>query len=186
MIFLFNTFLSESDKLDFSDLYHQYKDLVYYISNNILCDKYKAEDAASETFYKLAKHYSKIKKLNRDELIYYVAASAKNTALTMYKKNSLINDNTETTDEIDLIPDKEDVYERLIQRIDYSEMIDVLNNLSDIQKMLFIYKYYYGYSTKKISKITNISENTISVNLYRAKKKLLNFIKRGDEENEKK
>ena len=58
---MLNIFLSlidsDEDKAKFSNLYEQYKNLMFYIARDILKDEHLAEDAVQEAFIRIAKNF---------------------------------------------------------------------------------------------------------------------------------
>ena len=85
---------TDEERSEFEKLYYAYRNLMFYIANNILHDQHLAEDAVSETFIKLAERFDKILELgdiNGKRTKAYVAASVKNTALNILKKKNILS-----------------------------------------------------------------------------------------------
>lgn len=56
---------------------------------------------------------------------------------------------------------------------------EFLKKLDDESRILFIRRYFYLETVSELSKRFNISENKISVKLFRARKKLHTFLEKG-------
>jgi len=177
---MFYSFMSERDGTEFEDLYYKYKNLVYHIALGILKDSFYAEDAASETFFNLAKSFNRIKTLESKQLGWYVAAAAKNTSLNLLEKRSKTDKNIEYDSITEAVAAEEKGYSVVIDKLVYTDLLKVIDNLPQQQKSIFLYKYYYELSVKEIASLMGLKENTVTVNLYRAKKKLSGWLKEAD------
>ena len=51
---------TSEEQTKFEKLYHRYKNLLFYVAYNALEDYEDAEDAVNETFFRVAKNFSKI------------------------------------------------------------------------------------------------------------------------------
>ena len=176
---LFLILPSENDEQDFAYIFEKYKFRVYAAAYGILQDRQYAEDAASETFYKIAKYFDRIKKIPSDELAYYITAIAKNTASDMY---------TKIHRRADVLTDKTDDFEdenavRAVERFESRELYECIDKLPEKQKAMLLYKYGYGFSVKEIAGMLDEKENTVKVYIRRAKNKLAKLL--GGDKNEK-
>lgn len=52
------------DKSKFEKIYSKYKDVMYYAAHGILGGQYEAEDAVSQTLFKLISHLEKIENVD--------------------------------------------------------------------------------------------------------------------------
>ena len=169
---LFLILPSEKDEADFAEIFEKYKYKVYSAAYGILQDRQYAEDAASETYYKIAKYYDRIKKIPKDELAYYVTAIAKNTAIDMQAKISK---------RADVLTDKTDFEDMKavggIDRFVSRELYECIDKLPEKQKAMLLYKYGYGFTVKEIAGMLSEKENTVKVNIQRAKNKLARLLR---------
>ena len=50
-------------KVRFEDLYYTYKNLMFYVANQILRNEHDAEDAVQQAFFAIAKNFEKISEI---------------------------------------------------------------------------------------------------------------------------
>lgn len=159
----------------FEKIFEKYKYIVYSVGLEILKDEQYAEDVVSETFYKVAKHFNKVKNIPNDEIGYYIIAIAKNTAYTMYTQIHKRADILTANEENELLQTESNEFTS-IERFESSELYDCIDKLPEKQKTMLLYKYGYGFTIKEISKMFDEKENTVKVYLQRAKKKLAELL----------
>lgn len=166
------------DMPELAALYEKYKQAVYYAAYDILKDVQYAEDAVSETFYRAAKYYAKIRSIPKDQIGYYMVSMSKNTALTMLKRLNKAVDIP--VGDVEIFTDTEMPIEKML---DTASLNEALSALPEKQKTVLLYKYGYGFSIKEISQMLKEKENTVKVCLYRAKAGLAKLLK-GSDDNE--
>ena len=87
MIIMFSALIDdESDRQLFTVIYNKYRQQVYLCAFGILGDEGLAEDAAQETFLRIAKNMGRYD-FNRRLIL----TIARNAALSIWKKGSVIN-----------------------------------------------------------------------------------------------
>lgn len=171
MIALYLSLVDEGQENKFEKVYYQYKDLMYYISYEVLLNERDAEDAVQEAFIRIAKNIAKIGDVNGKETKNFVAIITKREAMKIYNKKKKRNEAVDV--DLETIKMSED---------------NVLNTVSlAIEKLpykfssLLTLKYVMGYSGKEISEITGLSENNVRQQLFHARKMLSDML---EEENE--
>lgn len=159
------------ERSEFEKLYYTYRNLMFYIANNILHDQHLAEDAVSETFIKLAERFDKILELgdiNGKRTKAYVAASVKNTALNILKKEKHTISDEDI--QIEFSNDRElDALEQIIEAESYESVQKEFNNLPDDFKQILQLSAIYEHDLKTISTELGISKETAKKRLYRAR-----------------
>ena len=153
--------------VDFTYIYEKYNRLVYHIAYGILQNSHNAEDAAAETFLRLAKYKHRLKGLDHKAMKVYIAAAARNTALDMSRKTLEIPSEN--------IGEMAEAIE--VDTFSYNELMETVASLPEKQKTVFLYKYGWGLSIKEIADILGDNTNTVKVNLYRARKRLAAMLK---------
>jgi len=164
--------IKNGDKQAFKELYGEYKEKVYKTTCMMLNDTSAAEDMVQEIFINI---YLKIHKLNNNEAfnswIYKITV---NYCMRYLKKNSKLK---YTVDEEavnyiiennhSLIPE-----EGLLVREFNREVMKLIYELSDSQRICIILFYYNQMSIKEIAAVMESSENTTKSRLFKAKKYL--------------
>ena len=179
-MFIF-VFENESDRARFEYIYNKYKNLLFVKANEICKNRTLAEDAVSEAFFRIYKNMSKLVDDDSPSSVSFMVTVVKNTALTIIKKEnanqtySLTNENDDGETDIADIYDLED---EVFDRLDSDMVYNLVNQLRDRRKSVFLLKYARDLPHKEISRILGISENDVTVTLHRAKKQLAELLKR--------
>lgn len=104
-------------------------------------------------------------------LISYISKSLKNYYIKLNKKSYKLYDSEFSTDLIYL-------YDECNEYNDFNYTIfkDLLNELTDLERQIIIYKYVHLYSDIEISKLRNVSRQSVYKTHKRALKKLKEII----------
>jgi RNA polymerase sigma-70 factor (ECF subfamily) len=172
---LFLTFASDSDKDKFEYLYHKYKRLLLYKANQILNDYTLAEDAVSEAYIRIYKNLHKIENTDSGQTIAFLMLIVKNTSLTILDKEKR-KQTTQEPDE-DLAGDY-NLEEDVISRLSTERIYELIEQLGEELKSIFLLRYAQDLSHKEIGKLLNITESNVGVKIHRAKKKLKEMIEK--------
>jgi len=171
-LILILTFATENDRDKFEFIYEEYKNLLFKKAYDILKDHMLAEDAVSEAYLRIYRNLHKIEDKNSGKCIAFCVTIVKNVALTMYQKR--------TRDEVSFletdIEDESEMETLVIDKIGADRIYSIINSLDEDSKNIFILKYSYGMSHKEIADTTGITENNVTVKLFRAKKKLAGIL----------
>jgi len=172
MMILVFAFTSESDQDKFEFLYQKYKNLLLHKAYDILKDYALAEDAVSEAYIRIYKNLHKIDDPASNRSIAFAVTIVKNAALTMLSKEKRLP--VEEYDEMQ--PDSFDLEESVIAAISSRQIYEIMGQLAEELRSVFVLRYAYDYSLKEVGTLLNISENNAAVRLHRAKKKLAQII----------
>lgn len=171
-IFLLLTFDTLQEKEKFEHIYDTYKKLLLYKSYSVLKDYSLAEDAVSEAYFRIYKNLHKIADPDSNQSIAFYVTIVKNTSLTLLSKNK--KQATDTYD--DALADTFNLEEHIIDNLSSEAIYNLVNQLSEDLKNVFLLKYAYDLSHKKIGETLGITENNVTVKIHRAKKKLAQII----------
>lgn len=159
----------------FPTIYDEFRNLIVYYSNHL-----RADDAVQElTVFFLETIYNiKLDKFCMDEscdLQKYIATSIRNRYIYLSKTAKLIaNIDVEYSDEF--MPDRLSNISSSSNTDTQILLSDALLCLSERQKQMITYKYYYGYSTKEIAEILHISRQSVNQTILRGLDILRNYI----------
>lgn len=157
----------DGDKEAFSELIKYYQKDLYNIAKCRLHNEDDICDAVQETILNAYSHITTlINPYKFKSWLIKILINECNKIYLKYKNNYI-----EISDEQNLC--NKDISNSNI------EFLDLVNKLNSDEKEIFILHYKEGYSTKEISKILNINQNTIRSKISRGKEKIKNSLKEG-------
>lgn len=127
-----------------------------------------AEDILQEGFLRIFKYMHDFK--GHGSLEGWIRAVIVNCALSRYKNNARLPKTTAILEESLQIGSAENIEEN----INYKKMIELIQNLSPVYRMVFNLFVFEGYKHREIARILNISEGTSKSNLSSARMILRN------------
>ena len=171
-MFLFVLSNPEEEK-SFLILYEKYKTYIYSVSWNVLKNTQSAEDNTQEVLAYIIDNFSKFASLdekNTKGLIYLITSSMAKNSLRSNTRHNLnaINYDPETMPEV--------IDDTAFDLCDRAVLASAIDSLSDDYKMPLYYSYVYGYNSKEIAKILNISDSLVRKRIQLAKKELLTML----------
>ena len=173
--------IQNGNKEAFKELYGEYKEKVYKTVCMMINDASAAEDLVQEIFINI---YLKIYKLNYYEALNsWIYKITVNSCMRYLKKNSKFKYEDDENAINCIIENNPSVLpeERLMIRELNKEVMKVIYELSDSQKICIILFYYNRMSIKEIAAVMECSENTIKSRLFKGKKYLENKLKNAQE-----
>ncbi|MDQ2085165.1 sigma-70 family RNA polymerase sigma factor [Herbivorax sp. ANBcel31] len=179
--FLLNLLLTNPEK-GLKKLIDTYAGLVYtiiYSKLNSRLFKEDIEECSSAVFYEVFKNRNSID-LNKGSLKAFIAVIAKRKAIDVIRRNKNIADSVVSMEQLnhDLSTPKEEYAETIVMNKETkSIIIDSIKSLGEPDSEIFIRKYFFGQSTKIVSKILGIKENTIDKKVSRGLIKLRKILK---------
>jgi len=167
-------FAAQGDKDKFEYLYEKYKRLLWHKAYDILKDSALAEDAVSESFIRVYRNLGKVQDVDSSKTIAFLVTIVKNIAIYLYnrEKRAAVADMTEfeTADVFDL-----ETY--VVNKDMATQVMGLLDKLSEELRSVFLLKYAHDLSHKEIGKILGITENNVTVRLHRAKTKIIRLMR---------
>lgn len=178
MVLIVLSFKTEEDRDKFEYIYSKYKNLLLLKAYGVLNDYMLAEDAVSEALLRIYKNLGKIDDPASKQSISFVVTIVKNVALTMLQKKI-----KNTAEELVVEPgDGFELEEHVVSALSEAEIYNVVGELGEEYKSVFLLKYAYDMSNKEIASMLDIAPNHVGVLLFRAKKKLAAMLKAQREE----
>ncbi|MCL2530335.1 MAG: sigma-70 family RNA polymerase sigma factor [Coriobacteriia bacterium] len=169
--------ISEASKFEY--LYRKYKNLLYYKAWEILRDPTEAEDVVSETFIRVYRNLHKIDDPDSPRTVAFLGTIARNVALTMVKKRSagpVLVENGQENGVYDEPADPLDLEAEVMSKLSAEQLYLIVNRLDEKQRTIFILKYSHDLSHGEIAAQMGITENNVTVQLHRTRKKLAEMI----------
>ncbi len=164
---------TEEDRRKFEILYEKYRYLMIKVAYDILRDKYLAEDAVHETFVKITQNMEKIEGINTQETKRFIIIITKNSALDIYRKRSL---QIKREIYVDELADNEIPITYIETDLD-NRILDILKNLPDTYRDVFLLKYSSKLDNDEIADILGISEGNVRQRISRGKELIREAIK---------
>ena len=165
---------SEDSKEKFENLYLDYKQYMYSVAYNILGNVHDSEDAVHQAFLAIAYNFKKISHLSSQELKPYIVIITRNTSINIYNKNKRNSMRC-----VQLNDDISSVEIDFFENYNYESLLNCILQLDSIYKDILYLRYVNGFSTKDISKMLCISEDTVWKRTERAKKQLKKLLEEG-------
>jgi RNA polymerase sigma-70 factor (ECF subfamily) len=129
-------------------VYQSYKSLLYFIIVSIVKNNEDAQDVYQDVFAEVIRNRGNIKKPK--DLHWYLVSSAKNKALNFVMKRDALVDYVSL---MDLYSEDEK---------DNGFVQEVTAGLNDLEGIIFLYKYQYGFTFEEIARLTGLSRQTVA------------------------
>lgn len=163
------------DKL-ISELFTEYKQMMFKIAFGVLHNKSDAEDAVQDSFLWIINNISKVSQIPCHERGGYFASITEHRAIDIYRKRN--SHQTEDIEEYYELSSGVRVDENALANVTVDEIKDAMNELSNRDyQMLYLY-LFKELSPKEIGEAMGISENSIRKLIQRARKRFAKALQR--------
>lgn len=156
----------------FEHLYQTYRAALFRVAYAILRDHHWAEDALSETFFKMAKHIEKISALTCQERDRYLVILCRNSALDLYRRRENQETPIDFMEELGQTQGDFDLEETVFRDESYRRLVGHIESLEPKYRDVMQMHYLYGHSGVEIAGLLGIQEDTVYARLSRGRKKL--------------
>ncbi len=142
-----------------------FSDNIFRFALKSVRDINTANDVVQDTFMRLWQH---VQDVDFDRVKSYLFRIAHNIMIDYFRKNKrnadfeLVNNNAYS-----FVQEYSDIKEQLEKAV---------NTLSQIQKTVIMLRDYEGYSYDEIGEITGLTNSQVKVYIYRARKKLKDYL----------
>ncbi len=162
-------------------LSEKYGRLLSQLAHNILKNHSDSEECVNDTYLGV---WNSIPPNRPDSLIAYVCKLAKNIAIKRYHYNTAQKRNSNydvALEELEgVLVSTKDV-ETEIEAAELTQTIEsFLDSLKDVDRAVFLKRYYFSASYADIAAETGLTEKNVSVKLTRLREKLRNYLKERD------
>lgn len=153
-------------------VYLQNYNKMYYVAKKMLQSKEKAEDAVHDSFFHLAKNFERYEKLDENKMEALCITITKNKSIDIIRKEKKLSE--EDMEAVFLFRgDDHAMIEEIVERKEVSKIVvQAIEQLPEVLKMVIQLKYYQGYQNREIARILDVSVKTVHMRMYRAKRKL--------------
>lgn len=168
--------IQDGDSQEFSKLVETYKNLVFTVAIRMLKNTEEAEEVAQDTFIKVFKSIKNFKGDSKfSTWIYRITYNTCLDKLKKTKKAQMISslDTITNMEVVDLNTVLDD-----IEREERSKLLKkCMEMLSPSDCALLSFFYFEEKNLNELSKILNLTENTVKVRLFRARGRLASIVK---------
>lgn len=174
MLIFLSMIETEEEKDKFVQIYESYSHFMWYVANEVLWDKYLAEDAVQEAFLALTRHLDKIEDVNSKKTKKFLMTITKSKAIDIIRKKK--GDLFEEFDETLIQEKQEDLLHEYIEKESHESLLLSIAKLDDIYRIVFEYKYLHELSDKEIADLLGVTQKVVNVRIFRARKKLQDIL----------
>ena len=160
-----------------SDFYQKNKNRFYAIAYEHLHNPQDSEEAIQEAFLRITVNPDKFFSLSGDERIYLVSAIIRNTSIDMYNKKTK-HQLEELPEDLIYRSDPEFLENSLLEKISHEELLDFINDLSELQRNVLILTCLSELSISETAETLGVSKAVVNQRLYIARKSIRSFIER--------
>ena len=155
---------SDEDRSKFVQLYHKYRYFLWYLARERLQDDHLAEDAVQETFLALTRHMDKV-------------GCVENKATDLWRKRQGIMEEKEASPKQEAEVFGEDVLDQYLVKESYERILQAIQKLDEIYRVVFEFKYLHELSDREIADLLGVTPKVVNVRIFRARKKLQNLLR---------
>ena len=168
---------TNEEKRKFVIIYEKYRYLMFKVANDVLNDKYWAEDAVHEAFVKVAYHMEKIGEPDARETKRFLITITKNTAIDIYRKR---NRQMKVEISTEILEKREEVF--YVETETDNRILDILKNLPDKYRDVFLLKYSSNLDNYEVAEVLGLTEGTVRQRISRGKKMIQESLEKLGEE----
>lgn len=158
---------TSEEKVRFEELVHTYKNLMFYVANQILNNDHDAEDAVQQAFFAILKNFEKISEIKCPQTRSFVVTIVERKAIDFYRsknRNAVIS----FDDEFINIPGDAEADAVSVR----TDLARAMAKLPTRYRELLLLKYDNGYSEQEIAVMCSMTKANVKKTIHRAKKKL--------------
>ena len=163
-----------------SETQKKYESYLMKIAYNILNNLEDSKESVNDTYLKA---WNSMPPHVPDILSAFLARITRHTSIDIFRKRKSAKRNDSeyalSLDElIDCVSGKDDLQYSFDSAVLVKTINDFLYSVSEEQKNIFVMRYFFFDSVKKISRATNVSESKVKTTLYRMRESLKEYLKK--------
>lgn len=170
----------KGDKTAFQELIAKYRPLVYKFLIKLTGSKQSAEDLTQETFLKIIRNIDKFDLYGKAKFSTYIITVAKNSYIDELKRESRHIKGCTMDENFELIDLGVSVEDAVIDKLEGSEIIGRINDLTEEQRVVIKLKYIEELTLKEIGEILKLEPKTVKSRIHNGIVKLRQLLERGD------
>lgn len=174
----------EDDRIFVEDVYNQYGKKIYKVAFNILKNEYDANDCFHDVIKIIIDNLERFRSANQEYLVNLLVKCTRNAAINKYnreKRRRFVevsmyvksSDFDEEDTEMEFTDDQGQYDDILINEENRKRLSELISELEVIYQDVLYLRYQMWMTYSEIAKLLSITESTVKVRLYRARKILL-------------
>lgn len=167
MFIYFQMLETPEEKSKFEQIYLEYRDLMFYISNRILLNQQDSEDAVHEAFLKIIKIIDRIDHPKSPKTRNLTVLIAERIAIDLWRRRQKIQHVSMDEEGIGIVSNK--VFKNSESQ---SNLAFAMAALPAKYRALLLLRYDNGFSEAEVAQIMSMSPSNVHKSIQRAKKKL--------------
>ena len=140
-------------------------------------DRNLAQDAVQETFLALTHHIDKVGCVESAATRNFLATIVKNKATDLWRKRQGIMEEKEASPKQEAEVFGEDVLDQYLVKESYERILQAIQKLDEIYRVVFEFKYLHELSDREIADLLGVTPKVVNVRIFRARKKLQNLLR---------
>lgn len=159
---------TEADKSKFETIYTAYKNLMFYVANQILGDTKDAEDVVHQAFIKVIENIEKIDEATCPKTRGFVVTITERKAIDLYRqrhRHTTVSLDTGLGETMEGRGGLEEIPAKLT-------LAEAMAQLPERYREVLLLKYDAGYKEKEIADLLSMSEENVHKTVQRAKNRL--------------
>jgi len=163
---------------DFDSIYETHARLVYWTAYGVMKSQSDAMDVSQNVFLRVLKHMEKLQDMRTEQLKAWLYRVTMNLCIDMKRSRK-----REVT--VDEFFEQEDLDESVLPEAaalsaEQKELVHAaINALPDIYRDTVVQHYFAGLDYEEIARLNGVSEGTVKSRMFRAKEKMMQFLKGG-------
>ena len=163
---------TSEERVRFEELVHTYKNLMFYVANQVLHNEHDAEDAVQQAFFAILKNFEKISEVKCPQTRGFVVTVVERKAIDLYRaknRSAVVSFDEEFMN----VPA---CTEEVVS--DRTDLARALAMLPARYRELLLLKYDSGYSEREIALMCSMTPANVKKTIHRAKKKLESLLEK--------
>lgn len=159
-------------------IYLAYGSQLYAYAIKTMGNQQDAEDALQATFLKISQNLHRISLVNDSRTFNYIYTILQNYMRDQYRRRSRWREESLETRELagDSPGPEQEVDEIVLQKLRFEEVAAYVAQMDEKYRLPFVLKYYNHFTEDEIAATLDLPKGAIAVRIFRAKKKIQNYI----------
>jgi len=169
------------DKEAFQELISKYHPFIYKFLIRLTKDEESAEDLTQETFIKIIRNIDKFDINGKAKFSTYLVTVSKNCYIDYLRKTQKYVMTNPLEESFQAEDHKFNLEKNVIDKMDSLDVLEVMKQLPDNQRIVIEMKYIEDLTLKEIGDALNLETKTVKSRIHNGITKLRSMLRKGDE-----